>query len=368
MPEIWLGYGTTNVVLDIKQENLSHFVPTPQIFSKEYLYNFLSNINFLKKTLFFPLSGSKAVIKILSLLVDISNSNPDFEIEIGTYPIIFQLIRTYFSNYKKPITQIEKQDLLDKIKKYNQVVFISRVYHDPLFGFHGTPSILMRNSGNNLMNQLFSSPSMEFPKPGKVGEPLKMALEFCNKLNIYSIDLVSYNSGIVGIHYGNTISSFQESISSLNSMVTLYDGENRAIIASSGYEYENHLTLSNSLNFLWNIVPLLRKNGSAVLLSESSGGIGEGALKMYIEGRLSMNEIKKGNYINGLEHLLFLKCLREEYNLGIVSSLPFYYTRKKLGLTSFNNVKEVLENFLSKYGRNSKVIVCPDPDSTLLRK
>ena len=222
MPEIWLGYGTTNVVLDIKQENLTHFVPTTQILPKEYLYNFLSDINFLKKTLFFPLSGSKAVIKILSLLIDISNSNPDFEMEIGTYPIIFHLIRTYFSNYKKPITQIEKQDLLEKIKKYNQVVFISRVYHDPLFGFHGTPSTLLRNSGNNLMNQIISSSSMEFPKPGDVGEPLKIALEFCDQLNIFSIDLVSYNSGIAGIHYGNTISIFQESISILNSIFSLY--------------------------------------------------------------------------------------------------------------------------------------------------
>ena len=82
----------------------------------------------------------------------------------------------------------------------------------------------------------------------------------------------------------------------------------------------------------------------AVLLAENSHGIGEGALKMYFEGKLNLSQIKKVNYINGLEHLIYLKSLRNEYYLGIVSSLPFYYT-KKLGFNPFNNVKEVLENF-----------------------
>ena len=44
---------------------------------------------------------------------------------------------------------------------------------------------------------------------------------------------------------------------------------------------------------------------------------------MYLEGRLNLNEIKKINYVNGLEHLVYLKNLKNEYNLGIVSSIPF---------------------------------------------
>ena len=142
MPEIWLGYGTTNVALDIKQENLNYFVPTPQIISQDDLHNFLENINFLKKTLFFPLSGSKAVIKTLSLLIEISTTR-NFDIEIATYPTIFQMIRTYFSDYGKTITQIEPQDVYDKIKEYDKVVFISRVYKDQLFGLNGKNSMLM---------------------------------------------------------------------------------------------------------------------------------------------------------------------------------------------------------------------------------
>jgi hypothetical protein len=367
MPEIWLGYGTTNIVLDIKQENLNQIVLSPKILSDDYLNNFLSNLKFSKRTLFFLLSSSRAVVKITSFLIDIFNSKPEFGLSICTYPTIFPIIKNLFPNLMGNLFQVEPQDLINKIKQYDQVVFISRLSYDPIFGYNGTPSILFRNSSNNLMNQISSSFIIEFPKPGCITEPLKIAMEWCNKLDIYSIDLVSCSSGIININYGTT-GSLKESFSTLNSVSEFNVGVNKSIIVSSGYEYENHITLSNSLNFLWNVIPVLKKHGSAILLSENSKGIGEGALKMYLEGRLDINKIKKGNYINGAEHLLFLDFLKNDYNLGIVSSLPFYYTRKKLGFVTFNNVKEVLVKFMSIYGKNNKILVCPEPDVTLLHQ
>lgn len=366
MPEIWLGYGTTNVVLDIKQENLNQILQSPKILSDEYLNDFLANIKFSKNTLFVPLSSSKFVLKIISIIIELFNSKPQFEFSIGTYPEIFSLIKNFFPNSVKHFFQFNPLDLINQIKQYDQVVFISRLSYDPVFGFSGTPTILIRNSSNNLMHQIFSSFDFEFPKPGSVNEPLKIAMEWCNKLDIYSIDLISCASGIININYTNA-DSFKESFSTLNSRSTYNVGENKSIIVSSGYEYENHMTLTNSLNFLWNVLPVLKKHGSAVLLSENNKGIGEGALKMFIEGRLDKNKIKK-NYINGAEHLFFLDFLKNHYNLGIVSSLPFYYTHKKLGFVTFNNIKEVLVKFMSTYGKNSKILVCPEPDVTLLQK
>lgn len=366
MPEIWLGYGTTNVVLDIKQENLNQIIQSPKILSDENLNDFLSNIKFSKKTLIFPLSSSKFVIKVMSLIIEFFNSKPEFDLSIGTYPMIFHLIKNFFPESVNFLFQVEPQNLLNLIKQYDQVVFISRLLYDPIFGFSGTPSILIRNSSSNLMHQILSSFD-KFPQPGSINEPLKIAMEWCNKLDVYSIDLISCASGIIDINYRNA-ASFKESLSNLNSISTFNVGENKSIIVSSGYEYENHMTLTNSLNFLWNVIPVLKKHGSAVLLSENNKGIGEGALKMYIEGRLDINEIKKKNYINGAEHLLFLDFLKNHYNLGIVSSLPFYYTHKKLGFVTFNNIKEVLVKFMSIYGKNHKILVCPEPDITLLHK
>ena len=106
----------------------------------------------------------------------------------------------------------------------------------------------------------------------------------------------------------------------------------------------------------------------AVLIEENSHGIGDGALTIYLEGKLNLSQIKKINYVNGLEHLIYLENLRNNYYLGLVSSLPFHYSKTKLGFHTYNNVKEVLQNMLSRYGKSNKIMICPDPSITLLLK
>ncbi|MGZ5551036.1 MAG: hypothetical protein ACXW07_09815, partial [Nitrososphaeraceae archaeon] len=144
--------------------------------------------------------------------------------------------------------------------------------------------------------------------------------------------------------------------------------EQKALIISAGPEPENHITLTNSLYSLWNSIGILKNHGTAVLLAENSQGIGEGALTMYLEGRLNLSEIKKIKYVNGLEHLIYLENLKNEYYIGLVSSIPFYYTKTKLGFNTFNNVKEVLQNMVARYGKSSKVMISPDPNITFFIK
>jgi hypothetical protein len=139
-----------------------------------------------------------------------------------------------------------------------------------------------------------------------------------------------------------------------------------AIIGTSS-EIGLHLTLSDSLNSLWNTIHIVRENGSAILLSENRRGLGEGALQMYVEGRLKIEEQLKTSYINGLEHLLYLQELRQKYELGIVSTLPQYYL-KKLGFDVYISLKSVLEKLLTKHGKYHKVLVLSDADIVFLKK
>jgi hypothetical protein len=129
-------------------------------------------------------------------------------------------------------------------------------------------------------------------------------------------------------------------------------------------EPENHSTLTNSLYSLWNSIGILKNQGMAVLLAENSHGIGDGALTMYLEGKLNLSQIKKINYVKGLEHLVYLENLKNKYYLGLVSSIPFHYTKTKLGFNTFNNVKEVLQNMLTRYGKSNKITICPEPSIT----
>lgn len=366
MPEIWLGYGSTHVVLDIKQENLLQFKSEVNLMSDENIRNILTDIKLSKKTLIFPLSSSKHMLKIISLLIDISKSDNTIEIEIGAFSNDFLHIKSHFVQNR--VFQIDKKDFYEKINKFDNVVFISKIGYDPLFGFSGTPSIITRNFVNDLMNDIFNSTEIIRPIPGQIDEPLKMALEYYDKLSLHSIEILCNQYGISSIYYGNDSKFFKEAIYDFKSNTVFNIEEQKSLIISSGSELDNHITLNNSLYSLWNSIGVLKKQGTAVLLAENSHGLGDGALTMYLEGRLNLSKIKKTRYVNGLEHLVYFENLKDEYYLGLVSSIPFYYTKTKFGLYTYNNVKEVLENMMSRYGKSSKVVICPDPCITLFLK
>ena len=360
MPEIWLGYGSTDVVLDIKQENLLYCYPELNLLSDENIKDTLADIKFSKKTLIFPLSSSKWIKKIISFLIEINKTDSTKEIEIGTFSEYFLQIKNQFDDNIR-IFQMDKNIFYEYIKNFDNVIFISQIGYEPLFGFSVTPSMLVRNCVDGLMDEIFHSYEIISPNPGQIGDPLKIALEFYDKLGLYSIEILSNQYGISRLYCGFDSTFIKSSVSNFKSSTNFNLAEQKSLIVSSGVEPENHSTLTNSLYSLWNSIKILKNQGMAVLLAENSYGIGNGALTMYLEGKLNLSQIKKINYIKGLEHLIYLENLKNEYYLGLVSSIPFHYTKTKLGLTTFNNVKEVLQNMLTRYGKSNKIAICPEP-------
>jgi hypothetical protein len=360
MPEIWLGYGSTDVVLDIKQENLLYCYPELNLLSDENIKDTLADIKFSKKTLIFPLSSSKWIKKIISFLIEINKTDSTKEIEIGTFSEYFLQIKNQFDDNIR-IFQMDKNVFYEYIKNFDNVIFISKIGYEPLFGFSVTPSMLVRNCVDGLMDEIFHSYEIISPNPGQIGDPLKIALEFYDKLGLYSIEILSNQYGISRLYCGFDSTFIKSSVSNFKLSTNFNLAEQKSLIVSSGVEPENHSTLTNSLYSLWNSIKILKNQGMAVLLAENSYGIGNGALTMYLEGKLNLSQIKKINYIKGLEHLIYLENLKNEYYLGLVSSIPFHYTKTKLGLTTFNNVKEVLQNMLTRYGKSNKIAICPEP-------
>jgi hypothetical protein len=231
MPEIWLKYGSTHVVLDIKQENLMQFKSEVNLMPDENIRNILTDIKLSKKTLIFPLSSSKHLLKIISHLIDISKSDNTIEIEIGTFSNDFLHIKSYFVHNR--VFQIDKKDFYEKINKFDNVIFISKIGYDPLFGFSGTPSIITRNFVNDLMNDIFNSNDIIRPIPGQIDEPLKMALEYYDKLSIHSIEILCNQYGISRIYYGNNSKFFKEAISDFKSNTIFNIDEQKSLIISS---------------------------------------------------------------------------------------------------------------------------------------
>jgi hypothetical protein len=68
MPELWLKYGQTSVVVDIKYENLlAHIYPTPSTgyLAEHQINDELSNIDITDNTIIVVLSASQAVLDLV---------------------------------------------------------------------------------------------------------------------------------------------------------------------------------------------------------------------------------------------------------------------------------------------------------------
>jgi hypothetical protein len=371
MPELWFKYGTTDVVLNIKYENLLKHVTASNfaLLSDEEIKRRLSDIVLTEDTMIFALSDTKSVATVVTVLVHMARAKGIVSIPIAVMPRIQHVLKNNLADKTILINQIDYQSFHTRIKHPRHVIFISQITYDPLFGYSGTPTLLLRNYMHEHMLEVFNARQDNFPKPGVRGPPLDVVFSCFEKIPASSIQVVANSFGIAGICYGDIIDSFEEAITQLNS-ISIVDTELvKSAVINTSSETGPHLTLMDSLNSLWNMIHIIRENGSAVLLSENSVGLGGRALQMFVEGRLNIEDYlhKQSGYVEGLEHLIYIKELLNKYELGIVSTLPQYYLKTKLGIKTYGSVKNVIEEFLTRYGKNHKVLLVSDPDIIFLK-
>lgn len=136
-----------------------------------------------------------------------------------------------------------------------------------------------------------------------------------------------------------------------------------AIIGAGGYGYDN--TLSDSIRVIWGSIPCVKKGGSILLIAECGEGIGSEALNGLLIGRLDWNN-KRSEYLDGLEELDYLRKIKDEYNLILLSGLPEFYARTRLGLETAKSSTEALNKLVAKLGRSGKInVVVRSPECYL---
>jgi nickel-dependent lactate racemase len=194
---------------------------------------------------------------------------------------------------------------------------------------------------------------------------LAVALSASEKLSASSLELVTSSSGISGIYSGDVRDAFRKAKEKFADITTIeVDQAKSAII--TGSEECDFSSLTSSLNLLWNTIHAVEQNGSIVLLAESKDGLG-GALQMFVEGKIKNKDLhQRGFNVPGLERLIYLESLRQQFDLGILSTLPQYYL-KKLGFETYAGGNDVLEKLLAKHGKNHKILVSSAADLALLK-
>lgn len=358
MPEIWLNYGITDIVLDIRAENLDQRIDsTDTTLDDSQITERLSGIDLTKPVELAVLHDSPAVRKVISALTALC--------EQKSVPAPRILADKQTTNLLKPILSQGEFGNLDQIKGGN-LIFLAELELDGLFGYETIATRLLRRFGQDSMLSAYAKRKDNLPAPGQATFGTAEAQRFADGFEIQAIELVANSAGISDLTVGHPSKTAAPMSRSFESAVTKDTGRHKSVIISTGKDASNH-TLSKSLNSLWSCHAAINNNGLAVLFAESRFGVGSAALQQFVEGRLSVNSLRNPpEYIDGMEDLLFLTEVQKSIQICLVSVLPEFYV-KKLGMIPLSGAKLSLEYILKTQGARQKISVISDGARILLR-
>lgn len=247
----------------------------------------------------------------------------------------------------------------------SNLVFMGEMEFDGLFGYETISTRLIKKFGMDSMLSAYAKRNGNLPVPGQYPESLQESKKFSDNFEIQGIEIIANSQGIMDFtidHPSKTLSTtkFLE-----NNCIKEID-QQKTMIISTGKDASND-TLAKSLSSIWNCSNTIKNNGLAILVAECKGGLGSDAIQQYIEGRLTLDQLKNPTkYISGMEDLLFLSEIQKKFQIGLVSILPEFYA-KKLDMISLSGIKYSMDYILKTQGIRQKVAVVADGARLLLR-
>jgi len=359
MPEIWLNYGATNVVLDIRAENLDQQLDSKGNFLNDLeIGEKLDGLDISKPIELVVLNNSDSVKRTIKAIFEKFEQKSVQKPRILTDKKMVNLIKEYLPEGSSVA------EFSDEISN-SSLVFVGEMEFDGLFGFETIATRLIKKFGKESMLSAYEKRKENLPVPGQETENIKIAQNFADGFEITAIEIAANSKGIVDLSVGHPTSTMSISKSLLASAENTVE-KHRTLMISTGKDTSND-TLGRSLTTLWNCNKAIKDNGLGILLAECTNGIGSEAIQQYLEGRMSLERLKKpAKYVNGMEDLLFLTEIQKRFQVGMVSILPEFYL-KKLNIISFAGIKRAMDHILKIQGIKQKVAVVSDGAHILLK-
>jgi len=361
VPEIWLNYGVSEVVLDIKAENLEQKIDSEgkNLEDSELSERLLSGLDLSKPMELVVLHSSKNTQKTISTLYSLCEQKSLPFPKILADRRILSLVKSGLPE-GSAISEFGDASLSN-----SNLVFMSEIELDGLFGFETVSTRLMRRFGQENMLAAYAKRRDNLPAPGQPTESIAEARKFADSFEIIGIEIIANSKGIVDVSVGHPAKTMDIS-RSLETVAVRDTERQKAVIISTGKGASND-TLGRSLSSLWNCYGGVKAGGLAVLLGECKGGLGPAALGQFVEGRLGVDKLRNpARYVDGMESLLYLTEIQKIFQIGMVSTLPELYV-KKLNMIPLNGAKHALEYVLKTQGPRQKVSVVSDGARVLLR-
>jgi len=366
MPELWLNYGSTDIIVDLKVENLS-LVENPKFetLNDEILDQEIESIQIEDATRLVLLDASNSTVNLVSRLIALAESR-GINLSVGCIPKIRKELSHKLQDQN--ISTFENNgEHLQNLLNDKKTTFVSKIGIDPFFGYNGTPVTLLREFEQDKMNEAFQSRTDDLPHPSLVGPPTEVATKLCEGINAKSIEIISTNSGITNIFHDEIVESFQGAIKKLESLALIDNPEVKSLIVGTNTDTNSSSTLSSSLSLLWNSVNILKRNAIVVIVSENNKGFGAKAIEKFAYGQIKLEDYKNSSYLEGMEHIMFMNELREKFDMAILSSLPKYYLKETFGLKVFSNIQEAAEKILQMNGKSHRISIIQDPNTAIFK-
>ena len=146
MPEIWLNYGITDIVLDIRAENLEQKIDSDGKILEDIAINEkLSTIDLTKPMELVVLHNSKSIQKIISSLFTICEQKSLPFPKILAEKKIMNLVKSGLPEGSS-INEFDNADLSN-----SNLVFIGEMEFDGLFGYETISTRLIKKFGQESM-------------------------------------------------------------------------------------------------------------------------------------------------------------------------------------------------------------------------
>ena len=360
MPEIWLNYGVTDVVLDVRAENLEQKIDSEgRILEDSVISEKLDTLDLSKPMEIVVLHNSKSVQKIISSLFTLCEQKSKPFPKILAEKRIMNLVKAGLPE-ESSINEFDNVDISN-----SNLVFMAEMEFDGLFGYESISTRLIKKFGMESMLSAYAKRKGNLPAPGQYPESLEEAKKFTNNFEIQGIEIVANSKGILDLSIGHP----SETLSATKIMEShsIKDvGQCKTMIISTGKDASNE-HLGGSLSSLWNCSDAIKKDGLAILVAECKDGLGSATLQQYIEDRLTLEQLQNPTkYISGMEDLLFLSEVQKRFQIGLVSILPEFYA-KRLGMISLQGIKYSLDYILKTQGAKQKITVVTDGARLYLR-
>lgn len=360
MPEIWLNYGGTEVVLDIRAENLGQNIGTGgDVMDDQAINERLAGLDLARPAELAVMHGSRSVQRIISSIFSMC------EQKSLPFPKILADKRTA-GQIRHGLPEGSTVDDLADPELNSDLVFVAEVGFDGLFGYETVSTRLVRRFGHESMLSAYAGRNANVPSAGQATGSFAESTKFADQFEIRAIEIASSSAGVADLAIGHPSKTWGVA-RALESLAVRDIGGQKSMIISTGRQASND-SLAGSLSSLWNCMPAMKKDGIAVLVAECQAGLGSDAMQQYIEGRLSPDQLKSpGRYVDGMEDLLYLQEAQRDLQVGIVSALPEFYT-KKLGMVFLPGVRQSMEYILRTLGPRQKITVVSDGARLLLRQ